>query len=124
MADNGLNNFNFSFSYAQNARKELQEIHSSLNDRISNIVDSEKFFINGFPVIKNLVHLNPSKSDLKRLSKALDRLGDLMEAFQEIDKKLTTMTTLSEDPSWFAWACGDFAQEIDQGLESLLNNKE
>lgn len=124
MADNGLNNFNFSFSYAQNTRKELQEIHSSLNDRISNIVDSEKFFINGFPVIKNLVHLNPSKSDLKRLSKALDRLGDLMEAFQEIDKKLTTMTTLSEDPSWFAWACGDFAQEIDQGLESLLNNKE
>lgn len=124
MADDSLKSFNFSFSYAQNARKELQEIHSSLNDRINNIVDSEKFFINGFPVIKNLIHLNPTKNDLKKLAKAMDRLGDLIEAFQEIDKKLTTMTTLSEDPSWFAWACGDFAQEIDQGLESLLNSEE
>lgn len=124
MAEDSIKNFNFSFSLAQSAKKELEAEHSAMNERINNIVDSEKFFINSFPVLKNILVLSPTKADLKKLSKALDRLADLIEVFTDLDNKITVIETLNKNPSWFAWSCGDFTEEIDQGLESILNSKE
>lgn len=123
-SSSAIKNFNFSFSLAQNAKKELEESHSTINERINNIVDSEKFYINGFPVLKNIIALQPSKADLKRISKALDRLADLLEAFKELDNKLSVIKTVQEDPHWFAWACGDFAQEIDNDIDSFFKIEE
>lgn len=124
MAEDDIKNFNFSFSLAQSAKKELESEHSAMNERINNIVDSEKFFVNNFPVLKNILTLGPTKADLKKLSKALDRLADLIEVFTDLDNKITVIETLNKHSSWFAWSCGDFTQEIDQGLESILNSKE
>ena len=103
---------------------ELEADHEKMMDRISQIVDSEKFYINGFPVLKNIIQLQPKKSDLKKLSKALDRLGDLMEAFQELDAKMNVINTVQEHPHWFAWAFGDFSKEIEDDLENFLSNPE
>lgn len=120
---NGLDavydNFKFSFSMVNDTFKELQEHHSNLDARISQIVDSEKFFINGFPVLKNILFLSPKKNDLKKLSKALDRLADLVEAFDSIESKINLIETVRQDPHWFAWAFGDFSNEIPNDINII-----
>lgn len=112
--------FNFSFALAQKTKTELEESHDKILERMTNIVDSEKFFINGFPVLKNIVALQPKKNDLKKLSKALDRLADLVEVFQELDSKLSVINTVQEHHHWFAWACGDFSHEVEQDIEKFF----
>lgn len=119
-----LGEFNFSFALAQQAKAELEKEHEELLERISKITDSEKFFVNGFPVLKNIIQLAPKKSDLKKLSKALDRLGDLLEAFQEIDSKISVINTVQEHSNWFAWTFGDFSKEIEQDLDKFLSSPE
>lgn len=112
-------NFKFSFSMVNDTLKELKESHSTLDSRISQIVDSEKFYINGFPVLKNILFLSPKKNDLKKLSKALDRLADLVEAFDSIESKLNLVQTVQSDPHWFAWAFGDFSSEIPNNIDTI-----
>lgn len=119
-----LGDFNFSFALAQKAKADLEADHEKLLERITQIAESEKFFVNGFPVLKNVIQLQPKKADLKKLSKALDRLADLMDTFQEIDSKLTVINTVQEHPHWFAWAFGDFSQEVEQDIEKFLNTLE
>lgn len=124
MTSNNMQNFNFSFTLAQKAKRELEEEHQNLLERISAITESEKFHINGFPVLKNLINLGPNKNDLKKLSKAIDRLADLLEVFQELDNKMSVINVVQEHPNWFAWTFGDFSTEIDQDIEKLFNTNE
>jgi hypothetical protein len=124
MSNNHLKDFNFSFALANKARKELEDEHQNLLERISAITDSEKFFINGFPVLKNIITLNPKKSDLKKLSKALDRLADLLEVYQELDNKISVINTVQEHPNWFTWTFGDFTNEIEKDIETFFNGNE
>lgn len=119
-----MNNFNFSFALANKAKENIESENNSLEERIGNIVDSEKFHINGFPVLKNILMLQPKKSDLKKLSKAIDRLADLIEVYQEVQSKLSVIEAVEKDPNWFAWTFGDFSQEIDQDIENFFNSKE
>lgn len=112
-------NFRFSFSMVNDTFKELKENHSKLDSRISQIVDSEKFYINGFPVLRNILHLSPKKNDLKKLSKALDRLADLVEAFDSLESKINLIETVQSDPQWFAWAFGDFSSEVPNHIETI-----
>jgi hypothetical protein len=115
-----INEFNFSFALAQQAKGALEKEHEELVERIAKITDSEKFFINGFPVLKNIIQLGPKKADLKKISKAIDRLADLLELFQELDSKISVINTVQEHPNWFAWTFGDFAKEIDKDIESFF----
>lgn len=124
MSSHHLKDFNFSFALANKARQELEAEHQNIMERISAITDSEKFFINGFPVLKNLINLGPKKSDLKKLSKAIDRLADLLEVFQELDNKISVINTVQEHPNWFTWTFGDFAGEIEKDIETFFNTNE
>ena len=72
MSEN-IPDFNFSFAHANNARKEIESTHEKITERINNICESEKFFINGFPVLKNIIALRPERDDLKRVAKALGK---------------------------------------------------
>jgi t-SNARE complex subunit (syntaxin) len=121
--NNDFTQFNFSFELVEKTKQELETSHQKLLDRISNITESEKFFINGFPVLKNIVTLNPKKQDLKKIAKALDRLSDLLEAFEEIDNKITLVNTVQNDPHWFAWAFGDFSKDVDTAIDQLLSGE-
>ena len=119
-----MNNFNFSFALANKAKVDIQSEYSTLEERISNITDSEKFYVNGFPVLKNILMLQPKKSDLKKLAKAMDRLADLIEVYEEAQSKLSVIEAVQKDPNWFAWTFGDFSQEIDQDIEQIFNTKD
>lgn len=118
-----LHQFNFSFALAEKAKAEIEQEHEKILERISNIAESEKFYINGFPVLKNIIHLNPKKQDLKKLAKAIDRLSDLIEIFEELDSKINLINTVQKNPNWFAWTFGDFSQDIDATINQLFNSE-
>lgn len=117
-----FDSFLFSFSSASKVEKDVQQEFDAINQRIANIVDSEKFFVQDFPVLRNLMQLNPTKEDFKKLSKAFDRLGDLIEVFKELSSKLHVIQTLRENQTWFTTSFADFEKEIDRDLQEFLDS--
>jgi alpha/beta superfamily hydrolase len=106
-------NFYFSFQQAQSVKDDLKKEVDSFEERISSIVDSEKFFINNFPVLKQILTLSPDPSDLKKLAKALDRLAHITQSYKEVSSKYHAIETLTQNPHWFAGSLGDFSQEVE-----------
>lgn len=116
-----INNFRFSFEMAAKAKEDLEEQLRSLDERIYKIVDH--FTVNDAPVLKFILNMDPSKDELKKLSKAVDRLADLVELHSSLSGKLAVVSTAEKDPNWFALAFGDFQGDIDAGLEELFNQE-
>lgn len=115
-------NFVFSFDKARSALPELQKINETLEERIEKIVSSEKFFISDYPILRQIMMLSPDKNQLKLLSKALDRLSELVDSQKTINQKLVVFKMLQEDPDWFTLSFGDFSKEIDSDLQSLFSS--
>lgn len=119
-----FDHFLFSFSSAAKAEKDLQQEYDALHARINNIIDSDKFYVQNFPVLKNVLALQPTKAELKKLSKAVDRLADLIDAFTHLDAKLTMIKTMQENPHWFTNTFADFSAEIDRDIDKFLETIE
>jgi hypothetical protein len=119
-----FDNFIFSFSQAADVKKSIENDFETISNRVTAIVDSEKFYIEGFPVLKNILMLDPSKEDLKKLSKALDRLADLLAVYREISSKLSLITTMQENQTWFTNSFANFDKEIEYEFESLFKESE
>jgi hypothetical protein len=119
---NNINSFKFSFSHATKEKNKLTESFESINERIEQIANAEKFYIGGIPIIRSLLGLNPTKNDFKKLSKALDRLADLIEIQQNLNTKITVHDAITENPNWFIETFGDFSSEIDNDIEQLFND--
>jgi len=122
-SNNSIDSFNFSFSQINSAEKNLVNDLQKISDRISKIVDSEKFYINGFPVIKQILMLDPTASDLKKLSKALERLADLIPISNDLESKKTFINVAKDNPNWLAVAFGDFSKEIDNDISTLFEEE-
>jgi len=116
-----IESFNFSFAMAAKAKDSLEEQVSSVESRIEKIVDH--FTINDAPILKFILNMNPTREDLKKLSKALDRLSDLVEIYNTLDSKLSVINAAEKDPNWFALAFGDFKEDIDKGIEQILTEE-
>lgn len=118
------NNFLFSFSSVSKAQTEIQKEFDALNERIQAIVESDKFHVQNFPVLRNIVALQPDKTELKKLSKALDRLGDLMEAYTTLNARLNMVKMMQEHPTWFTSTFTDYEGEIDRSLDKFFYHYE
>jgi hypothetical protein len=115
-----IDKFNFSFEMASKAKKELEDNTFVLKQRIDKIVDH--FTIGDTPILRFILNMDPSKDDLKKLSKALDRLGDIVEVYESLVTKLSVIKAAESDPHWFALAFGDFESEVDQDIEKFFNS--
>lgn len=121
-SDSSSDSFNFSFSQVTSTKSSIESDLFKVNERISRIVDSEKFHVNDFPVLKHILALNPSRNDLKKLSKACDRLSDLVSVLSDLSSKLAVVDLAAKNPNWFTLAFGDFQKEIDNDIDSLFND--
>lgn len=119
-----FDNFIFSFAQASSVQKSIEQDFETISNRISTIVDSEKFYIKDFPILKNILTLDPSKEDLKKLSKALDRLADLLTIYKEVSSKLSLIKTMQENQTWFTNSFANFDKEIEHEIESLFRELE
>lgn len=120
--NHGFESFLFSFSTMKTAEQNLQNEYETISKRISTIVDSEKFFVNEFPVLRNLMVLNPKREDLKKLAKAIDRLGDLVDIERELGAKIELIKTMKENQNWFTSTFADFDKEIDRDLQAFIDS--
>lgn len=112
--------FKFSFSQASKQKNDLKDALSKLDDRIGNIISAEKFYVADLPILKHILALEPSKNELKKIAKALDRLADLVEAQRSLKQKLQVHDVIDGDPNWFIQTFGDFEIE-DNDIEEFLN---
>jgi hypothetical protein len=114
-----IDNFRFSFEMAAKAKEDIERQLEAVESRISKIVDH--FTIGDAPILRYILTMDPSKDELKKLSKAMDRLSDLIDIQSSLSAKLAVVRTAENDPNWFALAFGDFQNDIDAGLEELFN---
>ena len=117
----GLKSFKFSFDMVKKSKDEIQSEAENLKERIDKIV--EHFSVNDVPILKFILNVTESRDDLKKLSKAIDRLADLTEHYNNLTRKLNVIEQAEMDPNWFALAFGDFQQDIDQALDSMFTEE-
>lgn len=111
--------FYFSFENSRSAKSELEKQVESLDDRIDKIV--EHFTVQDIPIIKSLLMLDPSREELKKLAKGIDRIADLIDAKNNLAPKLNVLQMAEQDPNWFASTFGDFSSDIDSDLADLFD---
>jgi hypothetical protein len=115
-----IKNFYFNLENSKNIKGELESQIHSLDERIEKIV--EHFTLDDVPIIKFILNVSHDKGELKKISKALDRVADLIEARDKILPKLQVIKTAESDPNWFALAFGSFAEDIELEIENILYN--
>ncbi len=111
--------FPFSAKASLNVQSELQSQLQSLNDRIEKIISS--VLVGDMPMIRFVLQTSHDKNELKKFAKAVDRVADLIEGVDQLEAKLKIIDVAQKDPQWFAFAFGDFSQEIDEDINEIFN---
>jgi hypothetical protein len=110
--------FTFSMKLAAETGRDISKKVETLNERIDKIADA--FTINDMPIIKAILSVTRSKSDLKKLAKALERLSDIIELHDSLKNRLTVIETVQNDPQWFVSSFADFEQDIEETIEQII----
>lgn len=115
-----IERFPFSISAGINAKKTLENQLDSINSRISKIVDH--FVFDDVPILHFVLRTTNQKADLKKMSKAIDRLADLVELQESLTSRINVIKLLEADPSWFTTTFSDYSDEIDKDLSDIIEN--
>ena len=113
-------NIAFSFNSGKNAKRNLETQLEQINSRVEKIVDH--FVFNDIPIVHFVLKATSQKNDLKKLSKAIDRLADLVQIQEELSNKLAVINALEADPVWFTTTFSDYSAEIDRDLSDIIDN--
>jgi len=116
---NSYDKFPFSAKASLSVQSELQSQLETLNERIEKIASN--VIVGDMPLVKFVLQTSHNKNELKKFAKAVDRVAYLIEAVDQLESKLKIIETAQKDPEWFAFAFGDFSQEIDNDLSEIFN---
>jgi hypothetical protein len=100
-------------------KADLQTQLQTLNERIDKIASN--VLVGDMPLIRFVLQTSHDRSELKKFAKAVDRVADLIEAVDQLESKLKIIETAQKDPQWFAFAFGDFSQEIEKDINDIFN---
>jgi len=114
-----LNTFKFNLESSRDVKKQLESQIASLDERIEKIVDH--FTIQDMPIIRFILNVSEEREELKKVSRALDRIADLIHVKNELLPKLEVIKIAEKDPNWFAWTFGDFDSDIDSELQNFTD---
>jgi len=115
-----IKKFNFSFDMVKKSKNDIKEQHDAIKERIEKIVNH--FTVDDVPILSYILHVTSSRSELKKLAKAIDRIADLVDTSTSLNNKLKVIEAAESDPNWFASAFGDFDQEIDLDIQNLFES--
>jgi hypothetical protein len=111
--------FPFSAKASLGIQSDLQTQLQTLNERIDKIASN--VLVGDMPLVRFVLQTSHDRSELKKFAKAVDRIADLIEAVDQLESKLKIIETAQKDPEWFAFAFGDFSQEIDNDLSNIFD---
>lgn len=117
-----LDTFTFSLNASKGLLNNLENELEHLDSRIERL--SNDVLLGGLPIIKFILQTSHDKKELKTLAKAVNRIADIIEQHDKIQSKITILQTAQTDPEWFALAFGDFSQEIENDISTLIDNKD
>jgi hypothetical protein len=117
-----ITSFKFNTNSASFARKEIDLQIEALEIRIDNII--KKFTVDGNPIIAALLTLTHNQEELLGLSKGLGRVADLIGPLDELLKRKEVIELAEKDPTWLAWAFGDFDNQVDEAIDKFFDNNE
>jgi len=112
-----IDNFYFNLRNSQFIKSELESQIETLDSRIDKII--EHFSVDDFPIIRAILNFTEDRDNLKNISKALDRIADLIAAKNSLIPKLKVIETAEQDPNWFAMTFGDFSADIELDIDSF-----
>lgn len=115
-----IKNFYFSLDAASDSKTEIKNQISTLEERIEKII--QHFTVDDMPVIRFILNMTHDKEIIKGISKALDRVSDLVEHHDNLSSKLKVIEHAEQDPSWFAYTFGDFSSSIDNDLKDIFGD--
>lgn len=116
-----ITTFPFSFEAGRSAKKDLEVQLENVNDRINKIVDH--FVYSDVPILSYVLRLTTKKSDLKKMSKALDRLADLVKVQEQLESRLSVIRVVEADPTWLTSTFSDYSSEIDSDIISIFDQE-
>ena len=117
-----LDTFTFSLNASKGLLNDLENELEHLDSRIERL--SNDVLLGGLPIIKFILQTSHDKKELKTLAKAVNRIADIIEQHDKIQSKITILQTAQKDPEWFALAFGDFSQEVENDISTLIDNKD
>lgn len=112
-----VENFTFSLRNVADAERDLDLQAEAFEDRISKIV--EHATVNDIRVVGSILGLTHDEDELTMLGKALMRVAPLIKTLDEVNQKRNLLQMAKSNPSWVAWAFGDFEREIDAAIARL-----
>jgi phosphoenolpyruvate carboxylase len=115
-----IKNFYFSLDAASDSKAEIKNQISMLEERIEKII--QHFTVDDMPIIRFILNMTHDKEIIKGISKALDRVSDLVEHHDNLSSKLKVIEHAEQDPSWFAYTFGDFSSSIDNDLKDIFGD--
>ncbi|MFZ4104860.1 hypothetical protein [Flavobacterium sp.] len=111
--------FPFSAKASLKVKSDLETQLQNLNERIEKISSSVN--VGDVPLVRFVLQTSHDKIELKKFAKAVDRVADLIDIVDQLESKLKIIETAQKDPSWFAFAFGDFSEEIDKDIDNIFN---
>jgi len=112
-----IDKFPFSVKAGKSVKRDLETQLNQIDSRIDKIIDH--FIFQDIPIIMYVLKATRDKNDLKKLSKAIDRVADLVQAQDDLSSRLNVINTLEADPTWFATTFSDYSDEIDRDLNYI-----
>jgi hypothetical protein len=117
-----VENFTFTLAGVSHAREQIGLQRDALYSRIDKII--ENFQLDGKPVIAWILNLGHDKEQLKGVSKGLDRVADLINDLDDLERKEITLETAESHPDWFAGALGDFSTVVETALTDFIKGSD
>src|SRR4051812_8331971 len=111
MADKTLEGFRFSFDRIKEAEHDLDLQISALEAHIDKYV--RKIELDGHPIVAYILQLTHKEEDLTKLSEALKRIAPYVSKLDDLNRRKNVFDLATKDPSWMAWAFGDFTNELE-----------
>lgn len=113
-----IRKFQFNLDSAGSAKSDMSDQIQNLEERMDKII--QHFAIDDMPVIRFILNMTHDKEVLKGLSKAIDRIADLVEVHDNLTSKMKIIEHAEKDPSWFAYTFGDFSSSFDDSFTSKI----
>jgi len=109
--------FVFSLSAAEEALTQTSAILARYDSSLSDIV--ERVTIRGAPIISQILMFTRDSEDLDLLADALKRVSKIIEAHDEVQKRVQILEFAKENPEWMKWAFADLASNVESAVETL-----
>lgn len=106
-----IDRFTFSLANVDSAEQDLTLQVQAYEDRIQKLVDHAT--VQEIPILKHILGLTHDEDELTLLGTALLRVAPLVKTYDELSEKRNLLKVARENPSWVAWAFGDFESDFD-----------